>query len=333
MPPAMNTMVANSTLTVAVRAAHQAELDEQEADHRGREHLEEALDPQVHDPPAPVLDHRQVRVLAPHQPRAVEQPDGDGRQEQQADDRRRFVACASAPATARGRPAPATACRPMNRNICQKRPMSMYSQPWWPNQKLCARPSFCITANHWPANAPTTMTTQADEQEVDAQPLELRLVPRDRRPDVQARARATRWRSTAPRAACASCASARRAALRTARSRRRSGPRPGSARWSRRAGSARGTARPRARSTWRSRFIDGVGTRPRSGSRAAAAAPRRLSLPCQTALCQASSADAGDHEQHAEHRPDERRRGRRVADQRLVRPVARVAHRARPAAR
>src|SRR3546814_11195407 len=45
----------------------------------------------------------------------------------------------------------------MNREICQKRPMSVYSQPWWPNQKLLARPSFCITAIHWPANEPTTM--------------------------------------------------------------------------------------------------------------------------------------------------------------------------------
>ena len=46
----------------------------------------------------------------------------------------------------------------MKRNHCQKRPMSVYSHPWWPNQKLFARPSFCITANHCPANAPTTMT-------------------------------------------------------------------------------------------------------------------------------------------------------------------------------
>src|SRR5688572_15267122 len=47
--------------------------------------------------------------------------------------------------------------RPTNRNHCQKRPMSAYSQPWWPHQKLLANPSFCITASHWPANEPTTM--------------------------------------------------------------------------------------------------------------------------------------------------------------------------------
>ncbi len=48
--------------------------------------------------------------------------------------------------------------RPTNRKICQKRPRSTYSQPWWPNQKFLSRPSFCITASHCPANEPTTMT-------------------------------------------------------------------------------------------------------------------------------------------------------------------------------
>ena len=49
---------------------------------------------------------------------------------------------------------------PTNRKACQKRPMSTYSQPWSPNQKLLANPSFCITANHCPANAPTTMISR-----------------------------------------------------------------------------------------------------------------------------------------------------------------------------
>ena len=50
--------------------------------------------------------------------------------------------------------------KPMNRNHCQNRPMSAYSQPWCPNQKLCSRPSFCITASHCPAKEPTTMTSR-----------------------------------------------------------------------------------------------------------------------------------------------------------------------------
>ena len=66
--------------------AHQAEFHEQEADDGHREHLEEALDPEVHHPPAPVFDHRQMRVLVPHQSGAEQQTDGRGGQEQQADD-------------------------------------------------------------------------------------------------------------------------------------------------------------------------------------------------------------------------------------------------------
>jgi hypothetical protein len=50
--------------------------------------------------------------------------------------------------------------RPTNRNHCQKRPMSAYSQPWCPHQKLCSRPSVCITASHWPANEPSTISSR-----------------------------------------------------------------------------------------------------------------------------------------------------------------------------
>ena len=70
-------------------AAQKAQLDRQERDGGGREDLEEAFHPQVDDPPAPVFDHRQVRVLAPGQTRAVEQADGDRRQEE--DDRERLA--------------------------------------------------------------------------------------------------------------------------------------------------------------------------------------------------------------------------------------------------
>ncbi len=74
----------------------------------------------------------------------------------------------------------------MNRNNCQKRPRSMYSQPWWPNQKLYLSPSFCITADPLAGERADHDDQQADEQEVHAEPLEFRLVARDRRRDVQA---------------------------------------------------------------------------------------------------------------------------------------------------
>src|SRR5690606_15569644 len=57
------------------------------------------------------------------------------------------------------RPTSAThSSNPTNRYHCQKRPMSAYSQPWWPHQKFCSKPSFCMTASHCPANDPTTIT-------------------------------------------------------------------------------------------------------------------------------------------------------------------------------
>ena len=185
-PPAMNTMVANSTFDGRGLAAHQAELDEQEGDHRGREHFEEAFDPQVHHPPAPVLDHRQVRVLAPHQAGAVEQADRDGGQEQQADDRATSRPCGAAPATARGRPASARASGRRTGTSARSGRCRRIPSPGGRTRNCCARPSFCITANHWPANAPTTMISRQTNRKLTPSALELRLVPGDRRRDVQA---------------------------------------------------------------------------------------------------------------------------------------------------
>src|SRR3546814_3071260 len=54
-------------------------------------HLEKAFHPQVHQPPAPVLDFGNMGVLAPHQRRGEEQADAHGRQEQQGDDVPRFA--------------------------------------------------------------------------------------------------------------------------------------------------------------------------------------------------------------------------------------------------
>ena len=51
---------------------------------------------------------------------------------------------------------------------------------------------------------------------------------------------------------------------------------------------------------------------------------RRRRLVLVTRVVPAEQRDAGDQEQHAEHRPHEQVRRRRVADQRLVRPVVRV---------
>ena len=54
---------------------HEFQPREEKRDHDGREHLEEALDPEVHDPPAPVLGHRQVGLPAVAERRDVEHSD------------------------------------------------------------------------------------------------------------------------------------------------------------------------------------------------------------------------------------------------------------------
>ncbi|MNS56322.1 hypothetical protein D3C72_891780 [compost metagenome] len=61
----------------------QAHAGEEEGDDGRGEDLEEALHPQVHHPPAPVLGDRQVGLAIPHQPGGVEERDGRRRQQEQ----------------------------------------------------------------------------------------------------------------------------------------------------------------------------------------------------------------------------------------------------------
>ena len=70
---------------VGARGAHQAQAREDQRDDGGGEHFEEAFDPQVHQPPAPVLDHRVVGVLAPGERGGVEAADAGRRQEHHRD--------------------------------------------------------------------------------------------------------------------------------------------------------------------------------------------------------------------------------------------------------
>src|SRR3546814_2865565 len=61
---------------------HQSHRSEDEGERNGREDLEDALDPQMDDPPAPILHDRDVRALAIEKTRAIEEADGDGRSEE-----------------------------------------------------------------------------------------------------------------------------------------------------------------------------------------------------------------------------------------------------------
>ena len=77
MPPPRKIVAASTDGAAGGGRADEAEPREQERDDHGREHLEEAFDPEVHDPPAPVLGDREVRVLTGAERREVEAADRD----------------------------------------------------------------------------------------------------------------------------------------------------------------------------------------------------------------------------------------------------------------
>eukprot|EP01022_Parablepharisma_sp_SALTPOND_P004174 TRINITY_DN1187_c0_g2_i1.p1 TRINITY_DN1187_c0_g2~~TRINITY_DN1187_c0_g2_i1.p1 ORF type:complete len:839 (+),score=292.08 TRINITY_DN1187_c0_g2_i1:14101-16617(+) len=65
--------------------AHQPQTGEDQRHDGGRKHFEETFHPQVDQPPAPVLDHRVMGMLAPHQRAGIEAADAGGRQEHHGD--------------------------------------------------------------------------------------------------------------------------------------------------------------------------------------------------------------------------------------------------------
>jgi hypothetical protein len=112
MPPNRKTMVSRMMALLARAGADQAEAGEQQRNHGGGEHFEEALHPQVDQPPAPVLDHRVVGVLAPGQRGGVEAADAQWPRGRPWRSGRGSRTASSAPATGRGRAAsPRTAGR------------------------------------------------------------------------------------------------------------------------------------------------------------------------------------------------------------------------------
>ena len=160
--------------------AEQAHAGEQEGDHDGGEDLEEALDPQVDHPPAPVFGDRQVRTAgartAPGRRTAGWRPRRAG----------------TAPAGAGSRPTGSAGHiartistsqrnRPTVRKSCQNRPevdvlIALVAEP-----EVRRVAELLLDAEPLARHRADDDDQQADEQEVDAQPLELRLVARDGR--------------------------------------------------------------------------------------------------------------------------------------------------------
>ena len=91
-------------------ALHEPEPREDERDRRRREHLEEAFDPEVHDPPPPVLHHGEVRRAAMKKPAPYIRPTAVAANVNIHTSERRLVRAGAAPAT--GRAASAAARRP-----------------------------------------------------------------------------------------------------------------------------------------------------------------------------------------------------------------------------
>src|SRR5579885_3121516 len=71
---------------------NQAKTRKEKCDHRGGENFEEALNPEVNHPPAPIFDDGEVRVLAPGESSAVEKTDRRGGHEEKPQERLLFAA-------------------------------------------------------------------------------------------------------------------------------------------------------------------------------------------------------------------------------------------------
>ncbi len=103
---------------VGGRRADQAETGEQQGDDGGGEDLEETLYPQVHQPPAPIFDHRIVRFLTPGQRSGVKSRRCTAQQGRPWRSARGFRTVCAARASARGRAAsPRSADQPNNRDL------------------------------------------------------------------------------------------------------------------------------------------------------------------------------------------------------------------------
>ena len=163
MPPDRKIVAESSAAAAAVPARIRPSRAKRKAMTDGGEDLEEALDPQVHHPPAPVLDDRQVRVLARRQARAVE--DGDGR-------RRRSGTAPAAAAARRGcrsagrqRPdhqeQPEEQARRAARSA-RRGPGRRTRSPGGRSRTQASSPSSCCGRSATrPASEPTTTTSSA----------------------------------------------------------------------------------------------------------------------------------------------------------------------------
>ena len=107
---------------------NQIQPHENKRDYGRGENLEEAFDPQMHDPPTPVFDLRKMRMLAPRQARTIKEGDG-GRSDGEQGYELPLLALSSQGGRNTRIIRNSHNSRPMNSAICHARPRSTYSYP------------------------------------------------------------------------------------------------------------------------------------------------------------------------------------------------------------
>ena len=113
-------------------------------------------------PPAPVLDDREIRMLAPQSRGHVEARDRDRGDEEEREQRLLFVISADARrrCSLPMRYDPEDEADRQGRSARPGRDRRTRTR-WWPNQNHSEPPSLCFTLSHSPASEPRTTTSSA----------------------------------------------------------------------------------------------------------------------------------------------------------------------------
>ncbi len=170
---------------VGSRRANQAEAGKQQRDDGGGKDFEEAFDPQVDQPPAPVLDHRVVCLLTPDQRGGIEAADAHCSEEDHGDQ----AAALGWRAQSGQQGATKQADPDQQADEKQDLPDTAHAGVL---QALIADPEAVVVAQVLESAQPTGDRRPGDdqqqgvEQHIDAQALKLRLAAGNRRRDVKA---------------------------------------------------------------------------------------------------------------------------------------------------
>ena len=155
--------------------SNEGQPHENEGDYGRGENFEEPLDPQMHDPPAPVFDLRKMRMLAPRQPSTIKQRDR-GCAQRPAMPQVAFARLASA-----GRASALESSRTTTAAGQQKAPTARHGpgrhihSPDGRNRTTRHRTTYCECSAIRRSRA-NNHDQQSQKQDVDSQSLPLRLL-------------------------------------------------------------------------------------------------------------------------------------------------------------